>query len=104
MTNTPAHVSIDTATHEVERLRAGVARTDQEIVSLIARRLELVRALGEEKARCGLPTADPAREAAVLRAVGEAARDTGIDEERVREVFWCIIEMSRTVQLRDRTS
>ena len=88
---------------EVERLRDEVARTDQEIVRLIARRLELVRTLGEEKSRCGLPTADPAREAAVLRAVGTAARDAGLDEERIRELFWCVIDMSRSVQLRDRT-
>ena len=87
---------------EVQRLREEVARTDQEIVSLIARRLELVRSLGEEKARCGLPTADPAREAAVLRAAAEAAREADLDEERVRELFWCVIDMSRAMQLRER--
>jgi chorismate mutase len=99
-----ARVTVEDAGPEgVRRLREEVARTDQEIVGLIARRLELVRALGEEKARCGLPTADPAREAAVLRAVGSAARDAGLDEERVRELFWCVIDMSRSVQLRERT-
>jgi chorismate mutase len=83
---------------DVDELRKDIASADQEIVALIARRLELVRILGTEKARRGIATADPAREAAVLRAVAEAARSAGVDEERVREIFWCIIDMSRAAQ------
>jgi chorismate mutase / prephenate dehydrogenase len=85
----------------VEELRASIVQADREIVALIAHRLELVRALGEEKARHGLPTADPAREAAVLRNVSEAARAAGMPEEAVRDVFWCVIDMCRTAQLRE---
>ena len=88
-------------TQHVEELRASIAGADREIVALIARRLELVRSLGAEKARQGLPTADPAREAAVLRNVSEAARAAGVAEESVRDVFWCVIDMCRTAQLRE---
>lgn len=88
----------------VHQLREQIGDTDREIVALLARRLELVRRLGHEKARCGLATSDPAREAAVLRSVAAAARDAGLDAERVRELFWCVIGMSRAVQLRDRSS
>ena len=88
-----------TAMHNVEELRAAIADTDRGIVELIARRLALVRTLGAEKDRCGLATADPAREAAVLRSVASLARSAGIDEELVRDIFWCVIELSRTAQL-----
>ncbi|HEX2168443.1 MAG TPA: chorismate mutase [Longimicrobiales bacterium] len=98
-------VSIDeTRMEHVQELRAEIARADQEIVGLLARRIALVRKLGGEKERCGLATADPAREAAVLRSVAASARVAGLDEERVRELFWCVIEMSRSVQLRDSNS
>lgn len=83
---------------DVEALRAEIACADHGIVALIARRLQLVRVLGAEKARRGIATADPAREAAVLRAVAEAARSADMDEERIREIFWCIIDMSRAAQ------
>jgi chorismate mutase len=91
----------ETQMQHVQELRAAIADTDQEIVALIARRLELVRTLGVAKARRGLPIADPAREAAVLRAVTASARAAGIDEERVREMFWCVIDACRSVQLRE---
>lgn len=94
----------DTHMERVEQLREQIGDTDREIVAQLARRLELVRRLGHEKARCGLATSDPAREAAVLRAAAAAARDAGLDPERVRELFWCVIGMSRAEQLRDRSS
>lgn len=85
----------------VDELRAAIADTDRDIVALIALRLDLVRTLAGEKTRCGVPTADPAREAAVLRSVASCARSAGLAEEPVREVFWCLIEMCRTAQLRE---
>lgn len=94
----------DTHTPSVEQLREQIGATDREIVALLASRLELVRRLGREKASCGLATSDPAREAAVLRAVAAAAREAGLDAESVREMFWCVIGMSRAVQLRDHNS
>lgn len=87
--------------HSVEELRSAIEDTDRDIVALIAHRLDLVRTLGAEKDRCGLATADPAREAAVLRSVSSLARAAGVDEERVRDIFWCVIEMCRTAQLRE---
>ena len=67
----------DTAdpTARIERLRAQMESVDCELVSLIARRCELARALGDAKSAIMLPVADLAREAAVLRRVtGSRAR------------------------------
>ena len=85
----------------VDELRAAIADTDRDIVALVARRLELVRTLGTEKVRCGVPTADPVREAAVLRSVATCARAAGLEAEPVRDMFWCLIEMCRSAQLRE---
>ena len=92
---------VDVRMPGVDELRAAIADTDRDIVALIAQRLDLVRSLGREKSRCGVPTADPAREAAVLRSVAAGARAAGLAEEPVREVFWCLIEMCRSAQLRE---
>lgn len=86
-----ARLELDVARHEI-------ARTDREIVALIARRLTLARAAGAAKAARGLPLCDPAREAAVLREAGSAARNAGLDEEEVRQVFWCLVAMCRRAQ------
>jgi chorismate mutase len=41
---------------------------------------------------------DPAREAAVVRRSAERARDAGLDEEAVREIFWRLVGLSRRTQ------
>ena len=47
----------------------------------------------------GLPTLDPAREAAVVRRAGELARDAGLDGDDVRYIFWHLIGLSRRAQM-----
>jgi chorismate mutase len=93
----------DTAdpTARIEQLRAQMESVDCELVSLIARRCELARALGDAKSAIMLPVADLAREAAVLRRVTGLARATALDEEAVRHIFWCLIDLSRRAQLQD---
>ena len=86
------------ATAELARCRAEIERIDNEIVSLLARRLALGKRTGELKRVAGLPILDPTREAAVIRRVSGVARDAGLPSETVREVFWQIVGMSRRVQ------
>ncbi|CAN5856232.1 hypothetical protein BH23GEM9_BH23GEM9_35300 [soil metagenome] len=91
-TTTPAHA-------QVAALRGDIEATDQQIVALIRQRLELATALGAAKAEAGMPTADPVREAAVLRQVTGAAREAGLDVEAVRQIFWCLIGLCRAAQM-----
>jgi monofunctional chorismate mutase len=83
---------------EVERLRGEIERLDRAIVDLIAERVRLARAVGAAKRAAGVPTLDPAREAAVIRRAGSEARDRGLADEAVREIFWHIIGLSRRAQ------
>jgi chorismate mutase len=83
---------------ELEAVRAEIERVDEAIVFLIDQRLRLARRVGELKRAAGLRVLDPGREAAVVRRAGALARDRGLDDEAIREVFWRLIEMARTAQ------
>src|ERR687896_757713 len=83
---------------ELEAVRAEIERVDEAIVFLIDERLRLARRIGELKRKAGLRVLDPSREAAVVRRAGALARDRGLDDEAIREVFWRLIEMARTAQ------
>jgi chorismate mutase len=83
---------------ELEALRAEIGRVDEAIVFLIDERLRLARRVGDLKRTAGLRVLDPGREAAVVRRAGALARDRGLDDEAIREVFWRLIEMARSAQ------
>jgi chorismate mutase len=84
----------------LDALRTEIARTDDELVALIARRLGLAREIGDIKRRLGAPVLDPAREAEVVRRAAAGARHHDVDAELVRAVLWRIIDHARDVQQR----
>jgi chorismate mutase/prephenate dehydrogenase len=83
---------------ELDGLRAQIGAVDQQIVDLIARRLDLAARIGALKETLGLPVMDPAREAEVVRRAAAGARERGADPELVRAVLWQIIDHARRVQ------
>lgn len=98
-TDTRADSRTPAAVADLEAVRDRLTELDRELVDLIARRCALAAAAGSRKLQAGLPVVDPAREASVVRRGAERARAAGIDEERVRQIFWCLIDLSRNVQL-----
>lgn len=83
---------------ELTRCREEIERIDDEIIALLAQRMQLGKRTGELKRDAGLPILDPAREAAVIRRVSGSARDAGLPAEPIREIFWQIVGMSRRAQ------
>ena len=83
---------------EMDRLREEIEGIDRQLIELIARRVDLAREVGRAKRAAGLPTLDPAREAAVVRRAGQVAREVGIEDEDVRYIFWHLIGLSRRAQ------
>ena len=79
-------------------LREKVEQVDTSLVALLAQRVELARAVGSHKREAGLATLDAKREAAVLRRAGTLAREAGLPEEAVRQLFWTIIGICRHAQ------
>ena len=82
-------------------MRQELERIDRELVRLIAERARLAVAIGAAKRTAGIPTLDPAREAAVVRRAATLAREYELDEEEVRAVFWKLIASSRRAQQGD---
>jgi chorismate mutase len=84
---------------DLTSLRTDIEQLDRELVALIARRVALARSVGVAKRMAGLPTLDPAREAAIIRRASTLARGAGLGEEPVREIFWHLVGLCRRAQL-----
>lgn len=94
-------VEATSARRDLARLREEIERIDREIVTLVAGRVRLAREVGTAKRAAGLPTLDPAREAAVVRRAGALARDAGLVDEEMRALFWHLIGLSRRAQVEE---
>lgn len=88
------------AASAIDDLRTSIEQVDADLVSLVARRMRLVREVGRLKAANGLPIIDPVREEAVIAHAGALAREAGLPEHDVRALFSRLLELSRRVQER----
>jgi chorismate mutase/prephenate dehydrogenase len=83
-------------------LRQELSTVDAALIDLLRRRVELARRVGAEKRAEGLPVLDPKREAQVVANAARHARQAGLAEESVRDIFWPIVAMCRRAQQEDR--
>jgi len=89
----------DAAIDALGRCRQQIEGIDRELVGLLAKRVALSKEIGAMKKVAGLPTLDPAREAEVIRRAAALAREEGVNDEKVRDIFWHVIGLSRAVQV-----
>ena len=83
---------------ELDRPRAEIERIDRALIGLIEERVRAAHRAAEAKWAAGLPTLDPAQEAAVIRRAAALARDAGLPEEAVRDLFWHIVGLTRRTE------
>ena len=83
---------------ELKALRAEVARIDEAIVELMARRLETATRMGRAKLRLGRPLRDFAQEKEVLERARRIAAVEGVPEDLAERVMLELIRSSLTVQ------
>ena len=95
-------MSADPRSAEIDGLRSEIDAVDQGIVDAFARRVAIARRIGDLKEAAGQPVLDPSREATVVRRAAERARQAGLDEEAVREIFWRLVGLSRRTQREER--
>ena len=88
----------DAAVEALARCRRDLEALDREIIGLLAKRVARSKEIGALKRIAGLPTLDPAREADVIRRAATVARDHGLADEKVRDIFWHVIGLSRSAQ------
>ncbi len=72
---------------ELNALRDQIDEVDQQLVTLLARRLELVAGVGEVKSRHGLPIYAPDREAAMLAKRRAEASAKGVPADLIEDVL-----------------
>ena len=89
----------DAAVQALGRCRREIEELDRELVALLAKRVACSKEIGLLKRTAGLPTLDPAREAEVIRRAAAVAREQGLADEKVRDIFWHVIGLSRGVQM-----
>ncbi len=96
--DTTSGASTKSAEASLAELRAEIEKIDAGLVSLLAERMGIVRQIRVLKRDMAMPVADPAREAAVVTHVARLAREAGLPENDVRELFWKIVSVSRKEQ------
>jgi chorismate mutase len=86
------------AVRELARLREDIEQLDRQIVELVVQRSKLAEEAGRAKRVAGLPLLDPVREARVMETAAEYARQAGIPDAEVRQVFRLLITIARKSQ------
>ena len=71
----------------LEELRARLDAIDEQLLSVIAGRMEVCRNIGEVKKRGGLPIIQPGRWEEVMRKVESRASELGLDKAFARRIF-----------------
>ncbi|GAA4283962.1 chorismate mutase [Brevibacterium daeguense] len=66
---------------ELARLRGSIDNIDAALVHILAERFKLTERVGELKARCDLPAADPARESRQVDRLRSLAAESNLDPE-----------------------
>ena len=82
--------------NSVSNFRTEIDRVDDEMVSLLERRLELARTLGGVKKKEGLPVFDPEREQEVLKRLTKG-RDSS-QSKLINECYASIFEINKELQ------
>ncbi len=86
------------AADELESLRAGLARTDEEIRRGISRRLDLARRIGQAKARQRIPIRNRAVERTVVERWRTALGQMGVAPTRAEALAHWLVEEAVRVQ------
>lgn len=78
----------------LESVRGEIAQIDEELLRLMARRMELASRVLEEKRKRDLPISDDRQNGLVLKRAMERATELNVDPSGVKEIFSILIRMS----------
>ncbi len=85
---------------ELAVIRDELAKTDQDLVGLLANRMRLIREVARVKADNGLPSFDREREGAHMDDLLARAKEANVPEDVVRDVYARLFAASRLEQRR----
>jgi chorismate mutase len=78
----------------LETVRNEIAQIDEELLRLMARRMELASRVLEEKRKRSMPISDDRQNELVLKRAMERATELNVDPAGVKEIFSILIRMS----------
>ncbi len=87
---------------ELTALRDQIDEVDKALLSLLAKRLELVAEVGEVKSQYGLPIYVPERESAMLASRREEAAALGVPPDLIEDVLRRVMRESYCQRKRQR--
>lgn len=79
-------------------LRGCIDQVDTEILSLLAKRVRLVRRVGEAKREEGLPIIDRGREADKIRSLVEKGNKIGVPADEITGVWNTIFQSAYEIE------
>jgi len=88
-------------TNRLKDLRDTIDQLDHSIMLLLSERQSVVKQVGAFKKRSGRQVSDKGREQEVLRKKAKLAKEIGLDETFVKELFQGIMKLSRHTQKSD---
>lgn len=84
---------------ELEAIRAQIDNADNELLSLVAKRLSLAKGIAEIKQEHKLPLTDKKREGELINARIKKLKELGFeDEDFVRQLFALLMNKSKQIQ------
>jgi chorismate mutase/prephenate dehydratase len=84
--------------NNIEECREEIDSIDNEILKLLAKRIEMSNKIGQIKRVANLPIHQPDRENALLENIKNQAQELGLPEEYVLELYKLILSQSRNAQ------
>lgn len=82
---------MSTPDEQLQRLRRSIDNVDAVLIHTLAERFKLTQAVGELKARHGMPPSDPSREQTQIARLRRLAEDAELDPEFAEKFITFVI-------------
>ena len=82
----------------INQLRRHIDRIDTVIITALAERMSLMPEIGEYKKENDVPIFDEKREIEIMKKLKKIAKEQGLDESFVEEVFLSIFNEAKRIQ------
>ena len=83
---------------KIKQIRRHIDRVDTVIITALAERMSLMPEIGEYKKKNDIPIFDEKREVEIMKGLKNVAKQNGLDESFVEEVFLSIFNESKRIQ------
>ncbi|HVZ58833.1 MAG TPA: chorismate mutase [Patescibacteria group bacterium] len=83
---------------DIQKLRTKIDKIDQELLSLIEKRVDLVREIGKIKKELDLPVKDNMRENIIIEQLIEKIENSQIDPKAIEQIWKTIFATSYKIE------